>query len=311
MSLKFFFTVIILLALFVVFNYQLQIRFFNILLLDRDNDHKTQSLEKEKFFDEILKSRILFISGSGRSGTTLMRSILDTHEYIKCGPETPFLPNFIESFYDLKQNYRTINVTLNRGFKEGFIEKAIGMLLVYVMENKSYKSNYLCEKSPKLMKIGNDLHKSLPNAKFIYMIRDGREVAYSFLIKLNQSLEFKSFIRHLKTWDNLNKMYFDVCQEIGNSHCKMVRYSDLVLNTNKTMRDISKFLQIKWTDKFLNHQDYIGTDIFTVEDEWSHKQIIKPIFNDSFKKWLGKITDYDEKYVNDKIPMLKILNFYD
>jgi hypothetical protein len=34
------------------------------------------------------QENFLFIGGYGRSGTTLMRAILDVHPLVKCGPET-------------------------------------------------------------------------------------------------------------------------------------------------------------------------------------------------------------------------------
>jgi hypothetical protein len=51
-------------------------------LRSENNSGPTEDIEKN------FKKSHLFISGFTRSGTTLIRAILDVHPLIKCGPET-------------------------------------------------------------------------------------------------------------------------------------------------------------------------------------------------------------------------------
>ena len=43
----------------------------------------------------ILKKKVLLPGGHPRSGTTLMRAMLDAHEFVRCGEETRILPHLI------------------------------------------------------------------------------------------------------------------------------------------------------------------------------------------------------------------------
>ncbi|RNA23281.1 hypothetical protein BpHYR1_033080 [Brachionus plicatilis] len=253
------------------------------------NSNKGRLFDPE-FVEQVLDKKILFIGGVGRSGTTLMRSILDTHSSINCGPESPFLSYFIRFYQSLKKDTTTLSKTIKRGYEPNFLNRAMAVFLIYSMENKNKVGDILCEKFPSIMSISYDLHKTLPNAKFIYMLRDGREVAYSFIKKLNKPPTFGI------NWNKQNKIYLNNCDKMGSKFCKKIRYKDLISSTKQTLEKICNFLEIEWTEKFLNHQNYIGSEVFAVNDEWSYRQIKKPINNGSFNSWMGKIEGYDQKF---------------
>ena len=54
------------------------------------------SLFKFKKTLETDASSIIFVGGVPRSGTTLLRAILDTDPKIKCGLETRVIPDFLD-----------------------------------------------------------------------------------------------------------------------------------------------------------------------------------------------------------------------
>lgn len=65
--------------------------FLHLLITKDDIKHETKLRLENNTIEDIqknLKKSHLFISGFTRSGTTLIRAILDVHPLIECGPET-------------------------------------------------------------------------------------------------------------------------------------------------------------------------------------------------------------------------------
>jgi protein-tyrosine sulfotransferase len=60
------------------------------------------------------------------------------------------------------------------------------------MFNRGLKSKRICAKDPLIVLSTEYLHKIYPNAKIIYMIRDGRAAAYSHMVYLFE-LTFNNF----------------------------------------------------------------------------------------------------------------------
>src|SRR5438477_10673197 len=50
----------------------------------------------------------IFVGGAGRSGTTLLRVMLDAHPHICCGPELKVLPSIAEWYQTLTRNFAPV-----------------------------------------------------------------------------------------------------------------------------------------------------------------------------------------------------------
>jgi hypothetical protein len=53
------------------------------------------------FYESVRNAWLIFIGGSQRSGTTLMRALMDVHDSIRCGTEV--------NFFKMKNSYSEIN----------------------------------------------------------------------------------------------------------------------------------------------------------------------------------------------------------
>jgi len=124
------------------------------------------------------------------------------------------------------------------------------------------------------------LHQLFPRAKFIYLIRDGRAAAYSHILKVQESMTPKMYGMYLKAWYEFNRDNMRECKKIGPDFCLIVKYEDLVLHPEKTLKNVMKFLNEEWNNELLRHHDHID-NITLSKFEWSTDQVIKPINTES------------------------------
>ena len=268
---------------------------------------KPDQLTNDYINDKIKESPLIFIGGYARSGTTLMRAILDVHPNVSCGPETKILPaitKFIRDYtklrkYELKE----------AGINVSTIDSALSMFLYHILENHIRNAERLCAKDPDILYYMEYLHQLFPKAKFVYMVRDARAVAYSMVNKVEKVKTFAKMIAYIKTWNSLNTNFFFQCDNVGEKACMVVRYEDLILKTNETLRNVTQFLGVSWTDDFMRHNEFVGNKIAVSESEWSTGQIKNPIYMSSINKWRTEIKDYDPSKMSRMVKMLKVFGY--
>ncbi len=236
------------------------------------------------------ESAPIFLGGAGRSGTTLLRVLLDSHPRICCGPELKVLPSIAEwyqtltrSFAPVMQSYGNTPADLQLRFRQ-FIEG-----LVENFRRASGKPRW-AEKTPHNVLFMVPLGEIFPDARFLHVIRDGRDVACS-LITMD--------------WINpLTGQKWDYVQSIGNAarywrevvtlarqqtrHPSLagrvleVRYETLVANPEKIMRQVLQFLDVPWDDAVLAHHK---KDRSREPIEASTRQAARPISGGSLGRW--------------------------
>lgn len=252
---------------------------------------------------EFNKSPVIFIGGYARSGTTLMRAILDVHPMVSCGPETKILPIFLKSMVKYHTNKRSLYELERAHLNISTVDSATALFVYYILKNHIANTERLCAKDPEILYHIEYLHGLFPNAKFIYMVRDGRDVVYSLMTQLKEDFTQNKIKSYLTTWSYYNNEVFKQCTKVGKRYCKIVKYEDLVNKTENVLRDVVKFLDISWSDELLNHEKYVGNKVVISDSEWSSNQIKQPINSNSVNKWVGKLR-YDTRFTT----FIKILS---
>lgn len=120
----------------------------------------------------------------------------------------------------------------------------------------------LCNKDPLTMKMGTYVLELFPNAKFIFMVRDGRATAHSIITRkiTITGFDMTSYRQILKRWNTAIEGMNNQCNALR-SRCLRVRYEDLVLHPKEWMVKILKYLDIPWNESVLHHQDFINNGI--------------------------------------------------
>jgi hypothetical protein len=235
----------------------------------------------------------IFIGGAGRSGTTLVRVLLDAHSRICCGPEMKILQD-VAGLYQVAsampavtEGYANSPVDLQKYFRE-FVEN-----LSANFRRNSGKPRW-AEKTPHNVRFMAPLGSIFPEARFIHVIRDGRDVACSLV-----TMDWKDFrtgkkLEYLQSIRNAAKYWREVVrrgqQQAAEPHLRdrvmEVRYEALVTETEQTMRKVLDFLGEEWEPGILNA--YKNTRNHE-PGESSTEQVTKPVYNTSVGRWKREI----------------------
>ena len=119
--------------------------------------------------------------------------------------------------------------------------------------NREHKHRW-GDKTPGYIEIVPQLASLFPGAKFIHFIRDGRDVAKSF-----QSLQWAGRWLHDNTREWVEAMDYNerwIHSELS-AQIFQARYEDLALDTEKTVREICKFLGEEFEPRMLSWREKV------------------------------------------------------
>lgn len=245
----------------------------------------------------------VFIVGMPRSGTTLIQGILcNTGEYFPM-PETHF---FVRAIYGLpevnlsKKDRKRIQhkllkksrIKLNKRFPENLT--TIKDIFEYVIDqfNPEGTRTFL-EKTPRHIFFYSKILEYYPDAKFICMIREPKNVVSSQLT--NSPKKNKSVIR-------LSLLYNKIAAAIGeirhNKNTFLIKYEDLTTETELILKDTCQFLNIAFDSKLVdNVAAPIG--IVSKHEFWKNKNVkVKTIQKNNPAKWEEFLGNNQENLVN-------------
>jgi hypothetical protein len=242
----------------------------------------------------------IFLGGAGRSGTTLLRIMLDAHPRICCGPELKVLPSIAEwyqtmtrTYAPVMQSYGTTPADLRLRFRQ-FIEG-----LVENFRRASGKPRW-AEKTPHNVLFMVPLGEIFPDARFIHVLRDGRDVACSLI-----TMDWINPVTGRK-WDYIQNIasaarYWREVVTAARQQAEHpsladrvleVRYEKLVANPQREMQGILTFLGEPWDDAVLAHHK---KDRSSEPIEASTRQAGKPINRGSLGRWQQEMARSDRQ----------------
>ena len=201
-----------------------------------------------------------FIVGSGRSGSTLLRMILASHSRIAIPPETWFVRLVVKQFpldrglspaeldralEIITSHYRWPDMDVNtdeylaevRALDRPHIRQVVESIYRRHLDEAG-KSRW-GDKTPGYIEVIPQLAKVFPGAKFIHLVRDGRDVVRSF-----RATGWYGPWLHSNAAEWLESLEYD--EQWSRSPlagCILtVRYEDLVLKTEECVQGICAFL---------------------------------------------------------------------
>lgn len=203
----------------------------------------------------------VFICGTQRSGTTLLRALIDSNSSVYFPPaEMKFFTHFykfrrkyeyrdkilIDKFLNDYAEYRNILYSSGLISDKDFVEKIrmhstwsdIFNDLLYWLAAQENKFNW-GEKTPGNEFFTKEILSCFPEAKLIYIIRNPKSVVASSKKRYN-----KGIIRPCLRWKySINKINKDT-SEFKSNNCIVISYENLVYNTKECLNEIFAFLKL-------------------------------------------------------------------
>lgn len=187
--------------------------------------------------------RPIFIVGCQRSGTTMLRLMLDSHARISCGPETRFLDDLEHVVGDDWQRLSQYGFSQDEWLAR--MREFFGGIQADYAASRG-KARW-ADKTPRYALSIPFLVRVFPDAQIIHVIRDGRDVVVSH----RKRFGYWSSLKATRKWP----MYIQAARSAGAGlrpdQYTEVRYESLVGEPEQTMRALLGFLNEEWDPQIL------------------------------------------------------------
>ena len=226
----------------------------------------------------------VFIVGCPRSGTTLLQRIVNSHPQIAITPETHWIPDVLkEETVLLPEGWVTPHLLSWLSVYRSFAKLEIGVEELAALLRIEEKSSYahfvtgifdlygkargkplVGDKTPGYVRNIRLLHSLWPRAKFVHLIRDGRDVCLS---AINWKGKVSKLVSQFPTWreDSVSTaaLWWERHVRLGRGEARLlgtelyyeIRYESLVACPEYECAQLCDFLDVPFNDVMLQfHQ---------------------------------------------------------
>jgi hypothetical protein len=210
-----------------------------------------------------------FIVGVTRSGTTLLRLMLDSHPKLTIPPETHFLPRLIRlaDKPDMKPAKVARRVSKHRRWGDfGISREELAQALreqrelngttaaraFYDLYARKQGKRRWGDKTPGYQIRMLKLKKALPEARFIHVIRDGRDVVLSQARKATEPTPLETAAKRWRSRILATRLR---ARRLEEGSYLEVRFEDLIGDTERTLRRICDFIDLRFDRRMLDYHE--------------------------------------------------------
>jgi hypothetical protein len=220
------------------------------------------------------------IFGAARSGTTLLRLMLDAHPELAIPPETFFVPDVAalsETGSDLRSAFLQV-VTTARTWRDmripdqelaAALERvdpftvSDGLRAFYALYARRHGKSRWGDKTPKYLRRTAEIERVLPEARFVHVIRDGRDVALS----ARDAWAFRD--SPIPTLARRWRKDVNRGRSAGRrrAHYLELRYEDLVRDPEGELSRVCAFCGLRYADAMLRYHETAEARLSELEDK--------------------------------------------
>jgi hypothetical protein len=239
----------------------------------------------------------LFIVGSPRSGTTLLQAILDSHSEIAAPPESHFVLPLarrrrryerqqgfdVEAFLDdLRDPWLTRWLAGWRlsedDFRRRLVESDVGsyreaVRAMFALYAERQGKPRFVDKTPNYVLDLGCLASVFPEARFLHLVRDGRDVALSLRA---QDWGPNSIVYSAWFWSERVESGRAAGRALGPERYLEVHYEDVVRDTEGAVREICRFASIDFEPAMLGYAERADEVIGSAPYPASHQRLLLP-----------------------------------
>ena len=256
-----------------------------------------------------LSDQPIFIVGCERSGTTVLRLMLNEHSKIALPPQTKFsrklykrrmlfgdLSNgknndkIIDWILERETNIKLIDLKLdNNHLRESWEDcTTIGEITGTVFQQYSqtrHKSRW-GDKRPYYIRYIPQLLKLYPDARIIHVIRNGHDCIASLK---RMPWWNKNSIHSMLNWRHSIRMGVKAAGAFKDQFLE-VRYEDIVRHPETQLKKICDFINVKYESGMLEFHLNTEINIPGYKKEWHHKTF-KPLSDDAIDKGKEQLSE--------------------
>ena len=124
-----------------------------------------------------------------------------------------------------------------------------------------------------------------PDARFIHIVRDGRDVALS-----HETMPYgaATTLDCAEAWNSRVKLNLKMGAMLNPKRYLVIRYEDLVLKTEPTLRRICDFFEVEYSSSMLNYQTMVQEKI-PIDRRWLWPLLDKPPIRSKAYSWQSKM----------------------
>jgi hypothetical protein len=251
--------------------------------------------------------------GVHRSGTTLLRYILNSHPRIYIPPESDFFPRFFQKRPNATLDRQDAIKIIETIFKEyrfvqewqggipdskTFVDNLSNLKPAFLLNSlySQYAGQFGAErwgdKTPVYTSYMDLIIILFPDAQFIHIIRDGRDVALSMLDKWGQKEHHIDILYAAESWERRLQKAFVSAAKLDTDHYYELRYEDLVTAPEEVVHKICDFLGESFVLEMIEPH-LLGRE--RIQPNGFHAPVRQPLSPSRINRWRVEMEERDRK----------------
>jgi hypothetical protein len=235
-----------------------------------------------------------FIVARGRSGTTLLRAMFDAHPDMAIPNESHFVVQFAQrrSKYESPECFELERFTGDLfdhwafrrwGLQQEAVIEAFhatspldyptAMRTLYATYARSHRKTRYGDKTPSYVLSIDLLAATFPEAVFIHLIRDGRDVALSYL---DTDFGSRTLGQAAIAWDRFVRAGRTSGRRLGHSRYREVRYEDLVRDPERVLQELCAFVGLSFDARMLRYHERADDLVSQMPHQDHHRNLYRP-----------------------------------